>query len=86
MASKAIKEMIRISGGLAWDPETRAFKKGVVIRHMVLPGAKEDSIRLLHWIKEELPPGQFLLSILSQYTPFYKKQPVSGDPPPDHHL
>lgn len=48
------------------------LKKGVVIRHMVLPGAKEDSIRLLHWIKEELPPGQFLLSILSQYTPFYK--------------
>ena len=73
MASKAIKEMIRISGGLAWDPENPGLlKKGVVIRHMVLPGAKEDSIRLLHWIKEELPPGQFLLSILSQYTPFYK--------------
>ena len=73
MASKAIKEMIRVSGGLAWDPENPGLlKKGVVIRHMVLPGAKEDSIRLLHWIKEELPPGQFLLSILSQYTPFYK--------------
>ena len=65
--------MIRVSGGLAWDPENPGLlKKGVVIRHMVLPGAKEDSIRLLHWIKEELPPGQFLLSILSQYTPFYK--------------
>ena len=75
MASKAIKEMIRISGGLAWDPENPGLlKKGVVIRHMVLPGAKEDSIRLLHWIKEELPPGQFLLSILSQYTPFYKSR------------
>ena len=73
MAYKAIKEMIRVSGGLAWDPENPGLlKKGVVIRHMVLPGAKEDSIRLLHWIKEELPPGQFLLSILSQYTPFYK--------------
>ena len=73
MASEAIKEMIRVSGGLAWDPENPGLlKKGAVIRHMVLPGAKEDSIRLLHWIKEELPPGQFLLSILSQYTPFYK--------------
>lgn len=73
MASKAIKEMIRVSGGLAWGPENPGLlKKGVVIRHMVLPGAKDDSIRLLHWIKEELPPGQFLLSILSQYTPFYK--------------
>ena len=57
----------------AWGPENPGLlKKGVVIRHMVLPGAKDDSIRLLHWIKEELPPGQFLLSILSQYTPFYK--------------
>ena len=73
MASGAIKEMIRLSGGLAWDPENPGLlKKGVVIRHMVLPGAKDDSIRLLHWIKEELPPGHFLLSILSQYTPFYK--------------
>lgn len=73
MASEAIKEMIRVSGGLAWDPENPGLlKKGAVIRHMVLPGAKEDSIRLLHWIKDELPPGQFLLSILSQYTPFYK--------------
>lgn len=72
-ASEAIKEMIRVSGGLAWDPENPGLlKKGAVIRHMVLPGAKEDSIRLLHWIKDELPPGQFLLSILSQYTPFYK--------------
>ena len=73
MASSAIKEMVRLSGGLTWDPENPGLlKKGTVIRHMVLPGAKEDSIRLLHWMKEELPPGQFLLSILSQYTPFYK--------------
>lgn len=87
MASKAIKEMIRVSGGLAWGPENPGLlKKGVVIRHMVLPGAKDDSIRLLHWIKEELPPGQFLLSILSQYTPFYKSSQYPGDPPPDHHL
>ena len=46
--------------------------KGVIIRHMVLPGAKDDSIRLLHWIKENLPEGQFYVSLLSQYTPFYK--------------
>ena len=39
MASKAIKEMIRVSGGLAWDPENPGLlKKGVVIRHMVKGG------------------------------------------------
>ena len=39
---------------------------------MVLPGQKADSIRLLDWISQTLPKGYFLLSLLSQYTPFYK--------------
>ena len=73
VASKAIEEMIRLTGGLTWDPEQPTLlKKGVVIRHMVLPGAKNDSIRLLHWMKENLPEGQYMLSLMSQYTPFYK--------------
>lgn len=38
---------------------------------MVLPGQKDDSIRLLHWMKTHLEKGSFLLSLLSQYTPFY---------------
>lgn len=73
VASAAIKEMIRLTGGLVWDPENPSLlKRGVVIRHMVLPGAKEDSIRLLHWMKNALPENQYLFSIMSQYTPFYK--------------
>ena len=48
------------------------MKSGVIIRHMVLPGAREDSIHLLHWMKEHLPQGQYYLSLLSQYTPFYR--------------
>lgn len=73
VASKAIEEMICLTGGLIWDPEQPTLlKKGVVIRHMVLPGAKNDSIRLLHWMKDNLPEGQYMLSLMSQYTPFYK--------------
>ena len=80
-ASASIAQMIHQTGAPEYTlhpssvpgrPDFPLMAKGVIIRHMVLPGAKEDSIRLLHWIKEELPPGQFLLSILSQYTPFYK--------------
>lgn len=72
-ASKAIPEMIRLTGGLTWDSENPSLlKKGVIIRHMVLPGAKEDSLRLLRWMHDTLPPGTFLLSLMSQYTPFYK--------------
>lgn len=50
----------------------KLMTKGVIIRHMVLPGAKSDSIRLLHWIREHLPEGKYYMSIMSQYTPFYK--------------
>ena len=73
VASKAIEEMILLTGGLTWDPEQPSLlKKGVIIRHMVLPGAKDDSIRLLHWMKDSLPEGKYMLSLMSQYTPFYK--------------
>ena len=72
-ASAAIKEMIRLTGGLSWNKRNPSMlDRGVIIRHMVLPGAKEDSIRLLHWIRENLPDHQYLISIMSQYTPFYK--------------
>lgn len=72
-ASDAIKEMIRLTGGLSWNKRNPSMlDRGVIIRHMVLPGAKEDSIRLLHWIRENLPDHQYLISIMSQYTPFYR--------------
>ena len=68
-----LMEMIRISGGLAWDPENPGLlKKGVVIRHMVLPGHKDDSIRLLYWIHQHFPEHSYLISLLSQYTPYTK--------------
>mgnify|MGYP000918759801 FL=1 len=78
VASEAIKQMIQLSG----TPEFTTFTdnngnscllmtRGTIIRHMVLPGAKEDSIKLLHWMKESLPPNQYYISIMSQYTPFY---------------
>ena len=73
VASQAIREMIRLTGGLTWNPDDPSLlQKGVIIRHMVLPGAKDDSIRLLHWMKDTLPEGQYMVSLMSQYTPFYK--------------
>ena len=48
------------------------LQKGVIIRHLVLPNCRKDSITLLHWIKETLPDKSYLISLLSQYTPFYK--------------
>ncbi len=70
-ASKAILQMIRQTGTTVFD-EHGLITSGVIIRHMVLPGLKEDSIRLLHWIRETLPPESCYISLLSQYTPFYR--------------
>lgn len=71
VASFAILSMIEQTGGLQYD-QHGILQKGVIIRHMVLPGCKDDSIQLLHWMKDTLPEGSYLLSLLSQYTPFYK--------------
>lgn len=76
VASKAIQQMIAQTGTPEFETfgpeEIPLMKRGVIIRHMVLPGQKEDSIRLLHWIADTLPKGQYYISLMSQYTPFYK--------------
>lgn len=81
VASAAILQMIEQTGAPVYEMETpedkknppfSLMKKGVIIRHMVLPGHKDDSIRLLHWMKEHFPEGNYLISLLSQYTPFFE--------------
>ncbi len=67
-ASEAIPQMIAQAGPPVLDEEG-LLRSGVIVRHMVLPGARLDSIRLLHWMKENLPDGKWLLSLMSQYTP-----------------
>ena len=73
-ASRAIPLMLRQTGAPRFREEDGCtlMEKGVIIRHMVLPGQKEDSKALLRWMKNELPEKQFLISLLSQYTPFYQ--------------
>lgn len=73
-ASKAVKQMILQTGAPQFDSDGVLMKRGVILRHMVLPGAYKDSIRLLHWMKDELPDGMYYISLLSQYTPFYRSE------------
>ncbi len=79
-ASGAIAQMIRQTGAPVFD-ESGLLRSGVIIRHMVLPQAKEDSIALLAWMRDELPKDQFLISLMSQYTPFYRAK--KGGPYPE---
>lgn len=79
-ASASILQMIRQTGSPQFhdfaDPDTGnvcpVMDRGVIIRHMVLPGHRDDSIRLLHWMAEHLPKDQWLISLMSQYTPYHK--------------
>ena len=74
-ASAAIAQMIRQTGSLVWEDvpglSSPLLKKGVIIRHMVLPSHRQDSIRILQWISDNLPKDRFLISLLSQYTPLF---------------
>lgn len=45
------------------------MKSGVIIRHLILPQMSSDSIRILEWIKGELPEDT-LVSLMAQYTPY----------------
>ena len=72
-ASAAVRQMILQTGTPVFDAQG-IMQKGVIIRHLVLPGQKKDSIQLIKWMAEELPKKQFYIRLLSQYTP-YEKNP-----------
>ena len=67
VAQKAILEMFRQTGPVRWrgDKVTR----GVIIRHLILPGQVENSLKVLDWIGETFAPGDVLVSLMRQYTP-----------------
>ncbi len=67
VATAAIREMVTQVGPPQWDGEK--LVKGVVIRHLILPGCVENSLKVLDWIGETFAPGQVLVSLMRQYTP-----------------
>lgn len=74
VATTAIKEMYRQVGNLKCDKNGIA-KKGVIIRHLVLPNHIENSKKVLSWIKNNLPQDIYV-SIMNQYFPIYKAKNI----------
>lgn len=68
VAKAAIAEMYRQVGDYQTDSRG-ILQKGVIIRHMVLPGALDNTRGVLDWIAGAFRPGQVLVSLMSQYTP-----------------
>lgn len=70
IALKAIREMVRLKGFLQpWDPTgEQPARQGVLIRHLVLPGHVENSLKVLRLLHQEFGPG-IPLSVMSQFCP-----------------
>ena len=67
VATAAIREMVRQVGPVQWAEEK--IVKGVIIRHLILPGFVDNSLRVLDWIGDTFAPGEVLVSLMRQYTP-----------------
>ena len=67
VATAAILEMFRQTGPVQWEGER--ITKGVVVRHLILPGQVENSLRCLDWLGAHFKPGELLVSLMRQYTP-----------------
>lgn len=68
VAIPAIREMCRQTGRAVFGADGMLLR-GTVVRHLVLPGCRKDSIALLGALKDAIPPEQILLSLMCQYTP-----------------
>ena len=66
-ATEAVLEMYRQVG--KYRESNRLAEKGVIIRHLVLPGCRADSMAVLRHIADILPADDIRISVMRQYTP-----------------
>ena len=78
VATDAIREMVKQVGKPVFDGDK--LLKGVIIRHLILPGQIENSLKVLDWIADTFAPGQVLVSLMRQYTPTPGMQPPLDRP------
>ena len=74
IATKAIQEMYRQVGTPVLD-ENGVMKKGLMIRHLILPNEVQNSKKVLKWIKENID-SNVCVSIMAQYFPTYKAKEI----------
>ena len=74
IATKAIQEMYRQVGAPVLD-ENGVMKKGLMIRHLILPNEVQNSKKVLKWVKENIDSNVYV-SIMAQYFPTYKAKEI----------
>ena len=66
-AGPALREMLRQTGPVVLDDDG-IIRRGTIVRHLILPGRAEESMRALDWIAENLPGAW--VSLMAQYMPY----------------
>jgi len=79
-AAQALDVMFRTAGPVRLDGEGM-LTGGVIVRHLVLPGFRKDSIAVLRQIAETVPPDRIRLSLMRQYTPAFLAESCPPDRP-----
>lgn len=74
IATRAIKEMKRQVGNLEYDREG-ILKKGLIIRHLILPNHTQNSMEVLKWINDNIGKS-VLVSVMAQYFPTFKAKEI----------
>lgn len=75
-ARAAISEMFRQAGPFRCDEDGIA-RRGVIVRHLVLPGLAHDSIRILEWLADTFV-DEILVSLMAQYYPTHRASELPG--------
>ena len=68
MATAAIREMFRQTGPCVFD-DGGILQRGVIIRHLLLPGGVSEAKAVMDWVASEFPRGSVYFSLMSQYVP-----------------
>ena len=73
VASKAIEEMVRQTGDIVFDEQTGNMIKGVIVRHLILPGHTKDSMEIIKYLYQTYG-NQIYISIMNQFTPVINQE------------
>ena len=81
VAQSALMEMFRQTG--RFEIENGQLQRGVLIRHLILPGALDNTLGVIDWVADHFPRGSVLFSLMSQYVPM---GPAAAQPPCDRRI
>ena len=81
IAKAAIAEMYRQVGSAVIEDEI--MQRGMIVRHLMLPGELDNTLGVLDWFSEAFPKGDVLFSLMSQYVPMRKAKTM---PPYDRRI